>query len=163
MWPAAPADSVRADAMADELRQAALRLLARRDHTRAELARKLAALGPAGEVDSLIAELQAAGLQSDRRFAENYVRGRADRFGAARLRQALREKGVAGELIDAQLAPGGLPDEIERARAVWRRKFAAAPVDPHEWARQARFLQGRGFSGEIIRRLLKRPDDNDDR
>jgi regulatory protein len=64
---------------------------------------------------------------------------------------------VAGELIDAQLAPDTLPDELERARTVWRKKFPGAPVDAQEWARQARFLQSRGFASDVIRRLLKEP------
>jgi regulatory protein len=58
-------------------------------------------------------------------------------------------------LADADLAELG--DELERARAVWAKKFSAAPADAREWARQARFLQSRGFSTEIIRKLLKHP------
>jgi regulatory protein len=143
--------------MANELRQQAIRLLARREHTRAELARKLAAHGTAEEIDAVIRELQASHLQSDSRFAESYVRSHAARLGASRLRQTLKTKGVTGDLIEAQLAQGVLPDELERARAVWRRKFSGVPADAREWARQARFLQGRGFSSDIIRRLLKEP------
>ena len=143
--------------MANELRQQAIRLLARREHTRIELARKLAAHGTPEEIGAVLAELQASRLQSDDRAAESYVRNHAARLGASRLRQNLKTRGVAGELIDAQLASGSLPDELERARAVWNKKFADAPGDAREWARQARFLQGRGFSTEIIRRLLKEP------
>lgn len=131
----------------------AVGLLARREHTRAELARKLAPHGTPEEIDTVLTELALTGLQSDARFAESYVRGHAARLGAARLRQTLRTKGVAAELIDAQVAD--LPDESERVRAVWARKFSAPPADMREWARQARFLQGRGFSVEAIRKLLK--------
>lgn len=137
----------------NELRQRAVRLLARREHTRAELARKLAAHGTPEEIDTVLNELARAGLQSDARFAESYVRAQAARLGAARLRQTLRTKGVEAALIDAQVA--GLPGEIDRARTVWARKFAAPPADAREWAKQARFLQGRGFSVETIRKLLK--------
>ena len=143
--------------MPNELRQKAIRLLARREHTRAELASKLAAHGTQEEIAAVIAELQACHLQSDHRFAESYVRSHAARLGASRLRQTLQTKGVTSELIEAQLAPGALPDELERARAVWRRKFSATPADVREWARQARFLQGRGFASDIIRQLLKLP------
>ncbi|MDX9993938.1 MAG: recombination regulator RecX [Rhodocyclaceae bacterium] len=136
-----------------ELHARAVRLLARREHTRAELARKLAPHGTPEDIDTVLNTLAATGLQSDARFAESYVRSQAGRLGAARLRQALRTKGVAGELIDAQVTE--LPDETERARAVWQRKFPAPPADAREWAKQARFLQGRGFSVEVIRRLLK--------
>jgi regulatory protein len=143
--------------MANELRQRAIRLLARREHTRAELVRKLAPHGTPDEIDAVLVELQTCHLQSDNRFAESYVRSHAARLGASRLRQTLKTKGVSGELIEAQLAQGVLPDEFERARTVWLRKFSSAPVEAREWARQARFLQGRGFASDIIHRLLKEP------
>ena len=105
----------------------------------------------------MLADMQAAQLQSDTRAAESYVRSHADRLGASRLRQNLKTRGVASELIDAQLAPDALPNELDRARTVWRKKFPDAPTDAQEWARQARFLQARGFASDIIRRLLKEP------
>jgi len=130
-----------------------VKLLARREHTRAELARKLAQHGTPEEIEMVLNRLAAAGLQSDARAAESFLRARAGRLGKARLWQSLRSKGVAEDLIEAQLAE--LPDELERARAVWTKKFPAPPGDAKEWARQARFLLGRGFSSEIIRQLLK--------
>jgi len=145
------------NSMSNELRQRAIRLLARREHTRAELVCKLAAHGTAEEIDAVLGELQASHLQSDSRFAASYVRSHAARLGATRLRQTLKTKGVTKDLIEAQLAQDILPDELERARAVWRRKFSGAPADVREWARQARFLQGRGFASDIIRKLLKEP------
>ena len=143
--------------MSNELRQKAIRLLARREHTGVELARKLAAHGTRDEIAAVIADLQASQLQSDTRATESYVRSHANRLGASRLRQNLKTRGVSSDLIDAQLAPDSLPDELGRARAIWRRKFAGAPADAREWARQARFLQARGFASDIIRRLLKEP------
>ncbi len=143
--------------MANELRQKAIRLLARREHTQAELAHKLAAHGTQEEVDAVLAEMQALHLQSDDRAAESYVRSHAARLGASSLRQNLKSRGVTSDLIDAQLAQDGLPSEQERAREVWRKKFSTAPADSREWARQARFLQGRGFASDIIRRVLKEP------
>jgi regulatory protein len=65
-------------------------------------------------------------------------------------------------MIEEQLAQADLPDEMARARAAWSRKFSAAPTNPKEWARQARFLQSRGFAGDIVRRLLKQPLETDD-
>ncbi|RLJ68099.1 regulatory protein RecX [Sulfurisoma sediminicola] len=135
------------------LRQQAIRLLARREHTRAELAGKLAGLGTPEEIQTVLADLEQIGLLSDARAASAYVRGHAGRFGAARLRQTLRTKGVPAEMIEEQVAE--LPDEIVRAREVWERKFGTAPRDAREWAKQARFLQSRGFATEVIRRLLK--------
>jgi regulatory protein len=135
------------------LRQRAISLLARREHTRLELIRKLSPHGTSDEIDTVLNELASTGLQSDSRFAESYVRSQAARLGAARLRQTLRTKGVVTELIESGLID--LPDETERAREVWTKKFTAPPTDTREWAKQARFLQGRGFSSEVIRRLLK--------
>ena len=141
----------------NELRQRAIRLLARREHTRAELAGKLDALGSQEEIDAVLAELAQSGLLSDARYAEAYVRGNAARFGDARLRQTLRRKGIDGELIESQLGGRDAADELARARAVWARKYSVPPADAREWARQARFLQGRGFGVGIIRKLLKEP------
>jgi regulatory protein len=135
------------------LRQRAVRLLARREHTRAELARKLAPHGLPEEIDIVLNELAASGLQSDARFAESYVRSQCARLGRARLRQALRTRGVAADIIQAHVAD--LPDDLLRARELWQKKFATPPADLRTWAKQARFLQGRGFSVEVIRALLK--------
>jgi regulatory protein len=148
--------------MSNELRQQAIRLLARREHTRTELARKLAARGTSDEIESVLTELEASQLLSDKRAAESYVRGHSARLGASRLRHDLKSKGVSVEMIDEQLSNEDMPDELERARAVWTRKFSAAPADSRDWARQARFLQGRGFASDIIRRLLKGPTDATD-
>lgn len=148
--------------MSNELRQQAIRLLARREHTRAELARKLAGFGTQEEIDAVLADMEASQLQSDSRTAESYLRSNASRLGTSRLRHQLKTRGVAPELIDEQLAQADLPDEIKRARAAWSRKFSAAPTNPKDWARQARFLQSRGFAGDVVRRLLKQPLKTDD-
>ncbi|MEW5781869.1 MAG: recombination regulator RecX [Pseudomonadota bacterium] len=134
----------------------AVRLLARREHTRAELLHKLAAHGTPDEIEMVLNQLAAAGLQSDVRFTESYLRAKANRQGPTRLRQTLRTKGVDEALIEAQMA--NLPDELERARDVWAKKFPAPPANLQEWAKQARFLQGRGFSADVIRKLLKEID-----
>ena len=144
----------------NELRARAVKLLARREHSRAELARKLAALGTRAEIDAVLTDLSETGILSDARYAAAYVRTHAERFGAARLRQVLRQKGIANELVEAQLAGNpDTPDELARARAVWTKKFSAAPDSAREWARQARFLQSRGFATDIIRKLLKEPQE----
>ena len=145
------------------LRGQAVKLLARRDHSRAELSKKLAPLGTAEEVNAVLAELELSGLLSDARAAAAYVRGHAARFGAAKLSHSLRAKGISTELIEASLGQQDLGDEMQRARELWQRKFGRQPApdarDAKEWARQARFLQSRGFSTEIIRKLLKSTDD----
>jgi regulatory protein len=137
----------------NELMRRAVALLARREHSRAELARKLAAHGSEEEIEHILSSLERQGLLSDARFADAYVRSHAERFGAARLRRALQAKGVNGETIAASVEP--LADELDRARGVWTKKFGNLPGDAREWAKQARFLQGRGFSPDVIRKLLK--------
>jgi lipopolysaccharide export system ATP-binding protein len=92
--------------LSDALKGKALRLLARREHSRAELARKLASEGSLEEIASVLDQLEQAGLLSDRRFAEALVFSRAARFGAARLRHDLKARGVAEEII-----AGALPQD----------------------------------------------------
>ena len=137
------------------LKQRAVAYLARREHSRAELAKKLSAYGEQEEINSVLNSLQDAKLLSDQRFAAAFVRSRAERFGAGRLRQELRQRGVEETLVEQELKVDDLPSEIERARLVWKKKFDAQPVDAKDWAKQARFLQGRGFGGDVIRRVLK--------
>ncbi len=143
------------------LRERALRHLARREHSRAELVRKLAAHGSDAEIDEVLARMTELGLLSDTRFAEAWVRGKADRFGAARLRSELARRGVDRDLVDAAIAGECTVSELERARRVWQGRFGAPPADAREWARQARFLQARGFAVDVIRKLLKEhPDES---
>ena len=141
------------------LRERALRHLARRDHSRAELARKLAAHGDADQIDAVIERMGELGLQSDTRYAEAFVRGKAGRFGASRLRSELARRGIDRDLIDEAIAGECVESEGDRARVVLRGRFTEPPADAREWARQARFLQTRGFAPDLIRKLLKEPYD----
>lgn len=146
---------------ADRLRQKALRLLAMREHSRSELARKLAALGTPQEVEATLDRMAELGLQSDRRFAESWTRSKAGRFGTVRLKLELARRGVDADTVAEVLTNGELDSDIDRARRVWATKFGTVAEDRREWARQARFLQGRGFSSEVITSLLKEvPDES---
>jgi regulatory protein len=137
------------------LKGRALRLLGNREHSRAELQRKLALHeDEPGQLQRVLDELQAKGFISDERVAESVLHRRAARLGTARLRQELQAKGLAPELVSQALEPLR-GNEIERARDVWRRKFEAPPQDATERARQARFLAARGFSGEVIAKVLR--------
>lgn len=140
------------------LKQRAVAYLARREHSRAELAKKLSPHGTQEEIDSVLNSLQDAKLLSDQRFAAVFIKSRAERFGAGRLRQELRQRGVEEGLVEQELKIDDLPSEIERARMVWKKKFDAQPLDAKDWAKQARFLQGRGFGTDVIRRVLKEAD-----
>ena len=140
------------------LRVAALRLLTRRDHSRAELKVKLAAAAESPEqLDAVLDALQAERLQSDQRFATQRVVARARRYGDARLKQELRQQGVSDEDISTALPEGG--DEASRCRAVWARKFRQLPQSVEERAKQMRFLQYRGFSSEAIHRVMRGGDE----
>ena len=105
------------------LKQRAVAYLARREHSRAELAKKLSAHGTQEEIDSVLNSLQDAKLLSDQRFAAAFIRSRAERFGAGRLRQELRQRGVEDSLVEQELAVDDLPSEIERARMVWKKEI----------------------------------------
>ncbi|MCE1185411.1 recombination regulator RecX [Zoogloea sp.] len=141
--------------MSPSLRERALRYLAQREHSRSELARKLAGADEPEAIATELDRLAELGLLSDARFAEAYVRAKAGRFGASRLRFELSRRGVDAELIGQALDTECSVSELERARALHQRKFATPPADAREWARQARFLQGRGFSSEVIRTVLR--------
>lgn len=133
-------------------------LLARREHTRLELQRKLCRKGfDADLVEEVVARLAAEGLLSDARFAATYVAARTARGeGPLRIRAALRERGVSDTLI-AEVLDDGAADWQALIRAAWRKRFAGKyPQDHKERARQARFLRQRGFTMEQIGALLFR-------
>jgi regulatory protein len=133
----------------------ALRLLARREHTRRELERKLAAHIPnRDELQALLDDLTARGWLSDARAAEHLVRAQRARFGAARIRLTLIARGVSNELIRSALADLQ-STEVDAARSVWARKFHAAPLTIAERARQVRFLQSRGFNLDVAMRVVR--------
>ena len=144
------------------LRERALRLLARREHARAELARKLAPHAESEQaLEALLDDLTARRLLSDERYVEMRLNARAARFGNARLAYELRTQGVSSELVAAALA--GSADELSRAQEVWQRKFGAQPeaTDAANRARQMRFMLNRGFSAETIRRIVRGDFEND--
>lgn len=136
------------------LKGRALRLLGGREHSRAELERKLTSHEEEpGQLRRILDELQAKGFISDQRVVESVIHRRAARLGAGRIRQELQGKGLDGELVQQAMAQLKSTEEA-RAREVWRRKFDTLPQDAAERGKQARFLAARGFGGEVIRRVL---------
>ena len=134
-------------------------MLARREHSRHELAHKLGHAGvDRDELAALLDEFEAKNWLSDRRFAESYVADHRRREGAVKLAHALRQRGVADALIADVLAELNArhddDSEVARARNVWRKKFASPPNTQQERAKQMRFLQQRGFSIETIRQAM---------
>ena len=142
------------------LRSRALGLLARREHSRTELQRKLAAhVEDPQELADLLDDLSRRGWLSDERFAEALVQSKQAKFGVARLAYELRDRGVADSVIREQLAD--LKDsELERARQVWQSKFGVIPVDAKARAKQMRFLQSRGFSLDVIGKVVRGLEDD---
>jgi len=138
----------------------AMRLLARREYSVAELQNRLVARsGSVAEVNEVIAELQRQGSVSDQRYAECYLRSRIDRGdGPVKLQAALRQKGVPESVIRHSMAESTGEDWRDRLESLRNKRFGKQPpVDPAEWARQARFLQGRGYTVEQIHRVIPPP------
>jgi regulatory protein len=163
------------------LKARAIALLAQREHSRAELRRKLLSIErrsraaaqtrshaapedaaqDAAEaaditeaaVDALLDSLAAAGYLDETRFVESRLHVRAGRFGIQRIEQELAQHGLK---LDAQQRALLRETELERAREVWLKRFGPEPErGATEQARQSRFLLARGFSAELVRRLLR--------
>jgi regulatory protein len=130
--------------------------LARREHTNLELTRKLEHAGYAeDEIETILNEFSQRGWLSDQRFAEDFVNQKKSRFGILKLEYELRQHGV--EETDIQRALELAQEtELERALDIWRKKYDNLPANTSEKARQIRFLQGRGFSMNIILLVLIR-------
>jgi regulatory protein len=164
-----PADPGGGGAPRRSLKAQALQMLAQREHSRSELRRKLlrraesASRGAQGDdaarpdaapgaVDALLDWLEANRYLSQERFVESRVHARAARFGNLRIRQELAQHQV---VLPAEAEQSLRDSELGRAREVWARKFAGPGATPAERAKQARFLTGRGFSPEVVRRVLR--------
>jgi regulatory protein len=142
------------------LRERALGLLARREHSRAELARKLRPHVVAeDDLDALLDDLERRKQLSEERYAESRANALSRKFGAARIAQELRAKGLDKELA-GRAAEAARSTEVERARAVWLRKFRKPPESREERAKQMRFLQSRGFSFDAIRAVIRGADED---
>ncbi|WP_237246606.1 recombination regulator RecX [Sideroxyarcus emersonii] len=137
------------------LRVRAMRYLARREHSRAELHGKLLPYVQEGEdLGAVLDELEKKNWLSDARAATLLVDSKRGRFGTQRIAHELRQKGIAENLI-ADAIPQLKETELEAAREVWQRKFGTLPQDAREKARQIRFLQSRGFSIDVTLKVLK--------
>ncbi len=164
------------------LRADALAQLAQREYSRAELRRKLLARIRAGaiklyrkrgevpgagadsqedrgadgvalqRVEAVLDWLEAQRYLSAQRFVESRVRVRSERFGILRIRQELAQHSLA---LPTETEAELTASEFERARAIWERKFNSGAGTRADTAKQARFLAGRGFSGDVIRRVLR--------
>ncbi len=145
------------------LRTRALQYLARREYSRAELRNKLLPYVQADEsfeqstpddLEALLNDLEARGWLSDARAATQLLHARRSRYGTQRIAHELRQKGIPERLINDAL-PQLKESELAAARAVWQKKFGVLPQDQKEKARQVRFLQARGFSMDVIFKVMK--------
>jgi regulatory protein len=142
-----------------------LQIMSQREHSRSELRRKLLlharkeeeteATAAAEQVEAVLDWLQAHRYLCEERFVESRVHARAARFGNLRIRRELAQHGVA---LTADAAQQLKDSELARARDIWSRKFGQPAADAAERARQMRFLAGRGFSSEVIRRVVQGAD-----
>ena len=137
------------------LRGRALRLLSMREHSRAELTRKLAPHAESeDQLRAVLDELQRAGHLSDARFVESLLQRRAPRFGRLRIERELAEHHI-DETHQRGLLSELASGERERALEVWRKRFGRPPQDLAERGRQYRFLAQRGFDGETVAWVLR--------
>ncbi|MBT9511623.1 MAG: recombination regulator RecX [Acidovorax sp.] len=143
------------------LKGRALRLLSQREHSRAELERKLAPHVQEGEdLGAVLDDLQAKDFINETRVVESVLHRRAGRMGASRIRQELQTKGLTPEAVQQAVAQLQ-GSELERAHEVWRRRFGEPATDATGRNKQIRFLMARGFSGDVVHRVLRGGDGTD--
>ena len=146
------------------LKGRALRLLSGREYSRAELERKLATHEEEpGALAKALDELQAKDFINEQRVIDSVVHRRSSKLGTQRIRQELQAKGLAPEAV-AEAVSALRTTELNRARAVWRKKFGNLPldaVDAAQRAKQMRFLATRGFGGDAIRKVVSGASDDD--
>ena len=137
------------------LKGRALRLLSQREHSRAELVRKLSPHEEVpGELAQVLDDLHAKGFIDEARVLESVVNHRASKLGNGRIKQELQAKGLAPESV-AQAMNDLKDSEFVRAQGVWQRKFGSPAADPNARAKHYRFLLTRGFSSEVVRKVVK--------
>ncbi len=142
--------------MEANIRKTVMNWLSRRDYTRWELAQKLTAKGHSRtDIDELLTSLDEAGLINEQRFTENYVYWRRNKgYGPLRISMELQVRGIPAEMIaeHLQITDNAWSDE---ARKAWRKRFKTKPLNNmKEKAKQARFLQQRGFTREQIKSIF---------
>ena len=137
-------------------RATALRLLARRDYSRLQLAQRLRVRGVAtDEIDATLDDFERLGYLSDVRFAQALVSQRAGRLGARAIARELQDKGIATDAAKDALTSLAPRDEFADATALWTRRFGTPPADDREKARHVRFLVSRGYSASVAFKVLR--------
>ena len=143
------------------LRQRALEYLGKREYSTVELGQKLKTYADeSDDIPALLADFKARSWLSDARFTAQMINARKVKFGSAKVANELREKGIADDLIASAVAEIK-ENELEHATEVWRKKFKDVANNRQEWAKQARFLQSRGFGFDTIKKILSKQDNDD--
>jgi regulatory protein len=138
----------------------ALRLLSGREHSRAELERKLKPYeDEPGALAAVLDKLQAKDFINEGRVIESVLHRRSAKLGTQRIKQELQAKGLEPEAV-AQALDQLRGSEVERAREVWRKKFGTPPEDAAERGKQMRFLASRGFGGDTIHKVVSGGDED---
>jgi regulatory protein len=114
---------------------------------------------PAAEVEALLQWLETRGYLSQQRFVESRVHARQSRFGNLRIQHELKQHGLG---LDAEAKQGLQQTELLRAQEVWRKKYSGAATDAAGRVRQMRFMAGRGFSLDVVRRVVQAGGTDDD-
>jgi len=141
------------------LKARAVGYLSRREHSRAELARKLAPHAESPEqLKQVLDALERENWLSNQRFADSLLHRRGGRYGAARVMQEAKTHQLGSEQLN-ELQERLRETEPERAREVWRKRFGTPPATPEERARQIRFMMARGFSRSVIGRVIQGAED----
>jgi len=156
------------------LKARALRLLSSREYSRKGLAAKLqesmvrsmkknlsandaepklAATDVTKQIEAVLDDFEARGWLSDERFAEALVRRRSERYGARKIQDELLQAGV-DPTKTSTLMQGLRETERERAQELWQRKFGVLAEDQKERARQYRFLASKGFSADVVSKIV---------
>ncbi|WP_160106823.1 recombination regulator RecX [Pseudomonas izuensis] len=138
------------------VRRTAMDLLARREHGRVELTRKLRQRGALPEmIETALDRLTEEGLLSESRYLESFVSYRArSGYGPLRIREELSQRGLQRSDVELALRECGIDWQVQ-LEDTWRRKFSGhLPIDARERAKQGRFLAYRGYSMEMIGRLF---------
>lgn len=144
------------------LKARALRYLSAREHSRQELARKLARYAQEGDdIEALLDALAAANFMSEARFSESLVNRRAARFGNSRILSELKSHNIDPDAL-TEIKATLEQDEVVRAREVWSRKFGVVASDANGRAKQMRFLLQRGFSHRAIQAAMRPAEKDDD-
>ena len=164
------APTLSANELHQRIKHRAVSYLSRREYGQAELKRKLMFAfaeqpfapndqfdGLEALIDHVLTHLAQNNWQSDARFAAQIGKVKGERYGAARIKHTLNQQGLSKELIDETVAELA-QSELQRAHAVWQKKFGAAPSNASEYAKQSRFLAYRGFSFDVIKKVIQGKD-----